>query len=277
MTPLLVDATWLVSHLDEVVVADVRWSATGGTAEATRAFEAGHIPGAVFFDVDRDLAAVPFVDGPGRHPLPSPEAFTRTLSAAGIADDDFVVAVDDVRGSVAARLWWMLDATGRQAALLDGGLAAWNEPLEDGPAGPRAATDLVVRPWPADRLADADEVAVAADTIVLDARTAERFRGDVEPLDPVAGHIPGGRSAPWVSNLDDDGRFLPADVLAAQYRALGVSDDGTAIVYCGSGVTSCLDLFALRLAGLGNARLFAGSWSAWVDDPSRPVAVGDDG
>jgi len=275
MTPLLVDATWLTDHLNEVIVADVRWSATGGTAEATRAFEAGHIPGAVFFDVDRDLAATPFVDGPGRHPLPSPEAFTQTLSAAGIGDGDFVVAVDDVRGSVAARLWWMLDATGRSAALLDGGLEAWSGPLERGPATARPATDPEVRPWPAGRLADADEVARA--DLVLDARTAERFRGDVEPIDPVAGHIPGARSAPWVRNLDDDGRLLPADGLADWYRTLGVSDDGTAIAYCGSGVTSCLDLFALRLAGLGNARLFAGSWSAWVHDPSRPVAAGDDG
>lgn len=277
MIPLLVDATWLADHLDEVIVVDVRWSATGGTAEATRAFEAGHIPGAVFLDVDRDLAATPFVDGPGRHPLPTPEAFTRTLSVAGIADDDLVVAMDDVRGSVAARLWWMLDATGRQAALLDGGLEAWSGPLEAGAAPPRARTDPEVRPWPANRLADADEVARATGGTVLDARTGERFRGDVEPIDPVAGHIPGAKSAPWNSNLDDGGRFLSADVLAARYRALGVADDGTSIAYCGSGVTSCLDLFALRLAGLGNARLFAGSWSDWVHDPSRPVAVGDDG
>jgi len=275
MSQILVDATWLADHLDEVIVADVRWSASGGTAEATRAFAAGHIPGAVFFDVDRDLAATPFVDGPGRHPLPSPEAFTQTLSAAGIGDGDLVVAVDDVQGSVAARLWWMLDATGRGAALLDGGLEAWSGPRERGPARARPATEPEVRPWPADRLANADDVARAG--LVLDARTAERFRGDVEPIDPVPGHIPGARSAPWVSNLDDDGRFLPSDVLAARYRELGVTDDGTVIGYCGSGVTSCLDLFALRLAGFGNARLFAGSWSAWVHDPSRPVAAGDDG
>jgi thiosulfate/3-mercaptopyruvate sulfurtransferase len=135
MSELLIDAAWLASHRDEVVVADVRWSATGGTAEAERAFEAGHISGAVFFDVDRDLAGTPFVEGPGRHPLPSPEWFAEAVAAAGIGPEDRVVAYDDAGGSVAARLWWMFDAVGRSCALLDGGLAAWPPPLETGPVG----------------------------------------------------------------------------------------------------------------------------------------------
>lgn len=277
MSQLLVDATWLAAYLDQVVVADVRWSPTGGTAEAERAFAEGHIPGAVFLDIDRDLAGVPFVDGPGRHPLPSPEAFARVLAANGIGDDDQIVAYDDVGGSVAARLWWMLDAPGRRAALLDGGLAAWSAPLEMGPAPGRPPSAPSVGPWPADRLADAEAVAAAvgAGGTVLDARVTERFRGQVEPIDPVAGHIPGARSAPWTDNLDDHGRFLSADVLAEHYRALGVTRDELTIAYCGSGVTTCHDLFALRLAGFGDARLYEGSWSGWVSDRARPVAVGE--
>jgi thiosulfate/3-mercaptopyruvate sulfurtransferase len=278
VTEILVDAEWLAEHLGEVVVADVRWSPSGGTAEAERAFAAGHIPSAVFLDLDRDLAAMPFVEGPGRHPLPTPEAFTRTLATAGIGDDDHVVASDDVRGSVAARLWWMLDATGRRAALLDGGLEAWTGELETGPARPREPADPEVRPWPADRLADPGDVmaAVGAGGPVLDARTGERFRGESEPIDPVAGHIPGARSAPWAANLDERGRFLPPDVLRERYRGLGVQEDARdTVAYCGSGVTSCLDVFAMRLAGLGHARLYAGSWSGWIDDRTRPVATGD--
>src|SRR3954469_11099237 len=134
MNELLVDAAWLDTHRDEVVTADVRWSATGGTGEAERAFEAGHIPGALFFDVDRDLAGVPFVDGPGRHPLPDPERFAATLAGSRVASGDRVIAYDDGVGSVAARLWWMLDAIGMRCALLDGGLAAREGPLETGPA-----------------------------------------------------------------------------------------------------------------------------------------------
>ncbi len=279
MTELLVAPAWLAEHLDEVVVADVRWSPTGGTADAERAFAAGHIPGAAFLDIDRDLAATPFVDGPGRHPLPTPSAFTEVLAANGIGDDDLVVVYDDVRGSVASRLWWMLDATGRRAALLDGGFAAWPGPVEEGTGRARARTNPEVRPWPAERLADAEAVARAIDAgaPVLDARAAERFRGETEPIDPVAGHIPGARSAQWTDNVDDDGHFRPVSVLSERYRAIGATDAGSTIVYCGSGVTSCHDLFALRLAGLGDARLYEGSWSGWISDRERPVAVGEDG
>jgi len=259
-----------------VVVVDIRWSPVGGTVEATRAFEAGHIPGAAFLDVDRDLAGDPAA-GPGRHPLPSPEAFARTLGAAGVADDDLVVAYDDAGDSLAVRLWWMLDATGRRAALLDGGLAAWSGPLGTGPARTRAAVAVEARPWPAERLVDAEAVADALRTgsaAVLDARAPERYRGEVEPLDPVAGHIPGARNAPWSGNIGDDGRFLAPEALRARFAALG-ADDRT-IVQCGSGVTGCHDLFAMRLAGLGDARLYSGSWSDWVRNPDRPVATGDE-
>ncbi|MDP9184325.1 MAG: sulfurtransferase [Actinomycetota bacterium] len=278
MNQLLVDAAWLAAHLDEVVVADVRWSPTGGTAEAEGAYAAGHIPAAVFLDVDRDLAGSPFVDGPGRHPLPTPEAFARTLSVSGIGDDDDVVVYDDVQGSLAARLWWMLDATERRAAVLDGGLQAWRWPIETGPARRRPSVEAAVRPWPTDRVVEASDVtsALADGAPVIDARAAERYRGDVEPIDPVAGHIPGARSAPWAGNLDAEGRFLAPEVLRDRYASLGVRNDGTTIGYCGSGVTTCHDLLAMRLAGLGDGRLYAGSWSGWVSDRSRPVAVGED-
>ena len=275
MSDLLVDATWLASHRDDVVAADVRWSATGGTVEAERAFEAGHIPGAVFFDVDRDLAGVPFVEGPGRHPLPDPERFATALASRGIGADDLVVAYDG-GGGVAARLWWMLDALGRPCALLDGGLSSWPDPLGTGPAVPRRAATIDIRPWPEDRLVDAVGVAeaLAAGDVVLDARVGERYRGETEPIDPVAGHIPGARSAPFPDVFRADGRFRSQQELRTLFEAAGVTDASVPIAYCGSGVTASLDVFALKLAGLGDARVYEGSWSDWVHDPSRPVATG---
>jgi thiosulfate/3-mercaptopyruvate sulfurtransferase len=275
---LLVETAWLAAHLTDVVVADVRWSPTGGTAEAAAAFEAGHIPGAAFFDVDRDLAGDPTA-GPGRHPLPSPEAFARSLSIAGIDRESFVVAYDDVKGSLAARLWWMLDVLGRRVALLDGGLGAWRGALETGVAHGRSPTPIEPRPWPLERIGDADDVAAAIHdetTVVLDARTPERYRGEVEPIDPVAGHIPGARNAPWVSNLDASGRFVSAEQLRERYAELGVTDGAGAIAHCGSGVTACHDLLAMRLAGLHGGRLYVGSWSGWVSDPARPIATGEE-
>jgi len=269
---MLVDAVWLADHLDEVDLVDVRWSPGDPTTAAIQSFEAGHIPGAVLLDVDRDLAGDPAV-GPGRHPLPSPEAFARTLGEAGIGGDRPVVAYDDAGDSFAARLWWMLDGTGRACALLDGGLAAWTGPLETGPGRPRAAVTVEPRPWPTGRLADADEV-LAGGRTVLDVRAPERYRGEVEPFDPVAGHIPGARNAPWTANLDGDGRFLPADALRAHYSAFAVED--RSVAQCGSGITACHSLFAMRLAGLGDARLYDGSWSDWVRDPKRPVATGEE-
>jgi len=269
---MLVDAVWLADHLDEVDLVDVRWSPVDPTTAAIQSFEAGHIPGAVLLDVDRDLAGDPAV-GPGRHPLPSPEAFARTLGEAGIGGDRPVVAYDDAGDSFAARLWWMLDGTGRACALLDGGLAAWTGPLETGPGRPRAAVTVEPRPWPTGRLADADAVLAGGRTVV-DVRAPERYRGEVESFDPVAGHIPGARNAPWTANLDADGRFLSAEALRDRFVALAVDD--RAIAQCGSGITACHSLFAMRLAGLGDARLYDGSWSDWVRDPERPVATGEE-
>jgi thiosulfate/3-mercaptopyruvate sulfurtransferase len=276
----LVSTGWLRANLGmpSLIVADVRW-VPGGSA--TEAFERGHIPGAILLDADTDLAGKPFTQGPGRHPLPSPEAFASTMSRAGIGDDTTVIAYDDNSGSYAARLWWMLDALGQPAVgVLDGALAAWGGPVETGPAKQREPATFTAKPWPRELIADAGDVADAirdANAVVLDARAPERYRGDVEPIDPVAGHIPGARSAPWAGNLDPTtGRFLDPDALRKRYEALGIDDAHHAIAQCGSGLTACHDVLALRLAGLGNVRLYEGSWSDWVNDPSRPVATGDD-
>jgi thiosulfate/3-mercaptopyruvate sulfurtransferase len=271
MNDLLVSADRLAAHLDEVVVADVRWDPQGGTDAAERAFESGHVPGAVFVDADRDLAAAPF-DGPGRHPLPTPAAFAATLGRLGIGPDEPVVVYDVMHGMHAARLWWMLDALGHRVAILDGGLAAWRGSLETGPAMRRAGIDVEPRPWPADRLVDADDVARAlrdGSATVIDVRAPERFRGETEPFDPVAGHIPGAVNVPLATNVDEDGRFRTAAELRASYEVYG-----PAIAHCGSGLTACQTVFAMRLAGLPPPALYEGSWSDWVHDPARPVATG---
>jgi len=279
---LLVDPAWVSGHLTHpgVRIIDVRWSPLGHTTVARRAFEDGHIPGASFLDLDADLSGRPFVDGPGRHPLPSAQDFSRTIARCGVDDEMYVVVYDDVQGSVAARLWWMLWVTGRQASMVDGGFQAWVEAgghVEHGPPKHRDTAVFSTVPWPGDRVVRADAVQVTLDTDaapVLDVRAPERFRGEAEPYDPVAGHIPGARNAPWTDNLDPEtGRFLLPERLREYYEGLGVTGDAT-ICHCGSGVTSCLGLFALRLAGFGDARLYAGSWSDWVRDPSHPVATG---
>jgi thiosulfate/3-mercaptopyruvate sulfurtransferase len=201
------------------------------------------------------------------------------MASIGVDDEIFVVAYDDVRGSVAARLWWMLWITGHRAALLDGGLEAWRDAggqTETGPPAPSERAMFASVPWPTDRIASADAVASTIRTKVapvLDARVSVRYRGEEEKIDPVAGHIPGALSAPWTVNQDERGLFLPPEDLRTRYEGLGVRSDA-AIAYCGSGVTSCLNLFALRRAGFGDARLYEGSWSDWVSDASRPVATG---
>jgi thiosulfate/3-mercaptopyruvate sulfurtransferase len=257
-------------------VVDVRWHPEGN---GRAAYLAAHLPGAVYLDAGTDLAGRAFVDGPGRHPLPEPGVFARTMETAGIGDGDTVVAYDDVSGSYAARLWWMLRATNRPAAILDGGIRAWDDGLVAGEVH-RPTASFTPRPWPADRIAEADlvsEVASRRRPVVLDARAGERYRGEVEPIDPVAGHIPGARSAPWASNLDPGtGRMLAPDALRRRYASLGVEPGDDPIVYCGSGLTATLDVLALEVSGLGPARLYEGSWSDWVSDRRRPTAAGAD-
>ena len=272
----LVSADWLRALTGDpgLVIADLRWVRE---VPAREAFEAGHVRGAVFFDVDLDLAASPG-EGRGRHPLPSPEAFAATMSAAGIGDGTAVVAYDVEGGSLAARLWWMLDVTGHEAAVLDGGLRAWGGPIETGPPTRREPAAFTARPWPADRIVDVDGVTAAlrdGSATVLEARAAARYRGEVEPLYAVAGHIPGARSSPWEENLDPEtGRFLPPERLREKYLAAGVGERDEAICQCGSGVTACHDVLAMELAGLQRPKLYVGSWSDWISDPSRPVATG---
>lgn len=270
----LVSSDWLADHLDDVQVVDVRWSIPRGPHHED--YLAAHLPGAVFADLDADLSAPP---GPGgRHPLPTPEHFAAARSRLGMVDRP-VVAYDDRSGAVAARLWWLLDAIGHPAAVLDGGIEGWSGPTESGPgpdrAGP-AAHDVAPVPWPADRFIEADEVldAIAGGAVLLDARTAERFEGQPNPIDARPGHIPGGRSRPWTDNVGPDGRYRPADELRAELAELGVVEDAELIASCGSGVTACQDLLAARLAGVERARLYTGSWSEWSADPERPVATG---
>lgn len=271
----LVDARWLSAHLDRVVVADCRWYLDGRSGHD--AFVAGHIPGAVWLDVDADLAAPSSPEG-GRHPLPAPAAFAAAMGRAGIGDDSVVIAYDDAGGSIAARLWWMLRSIGRRAAVLDGGLASWTGPLRQGPVAPRAVR-FTERPWPAADYAVTAEVHPARrtpGTLLLDARVGARYRGEDTGVDPRPGHIPGARSAPWPDNVDSaSGRLLPAARLRERFTALGAAGAERVIVSCGSGVTACHDLLALTVAGIDGAALYTGSWSAWSSDPARPVELGD--
>jgi thiosulfate/3-mercaptopyruvate sulfurtransferase len=273
MVPPIVDAAWLNQNRDTVVVADVRWylDERDGRTE----YDEGHVPGAVFVDLDADLAA-PGSPAAGRHPLPDPEDFAAAMGRLGIGDDDTVVAYDDQGGVMAARLVWMLRATGHAAALLDGGIAAYDGPLETDEPAP-APKRFTATPWPEDRVASIDDAADSAANVVVDARQRERYLGEPNPLDPRAGHIPGARSLPARENLDATGRFLPPDELRRRLAAVGIDKPDTPVVSsCGSGVTACHNLLVMEHAGVGRGRLYPGSWSQWANDADRPVATGDD-
>ncbi|CAG6394394.1 sulfurtransferase [Actinacidiphila cocklensis] len=258
-----------------VVLADVRWYLDGRSGRA--AYEGGHLPGAVFVDLDRWLSGRATPEG-GRNPFPSPEVFTEGMRALGINDTDIVVAYDDQGGVIAARLVWMLRSTGRRAAILDGGLAAYVEAhpgsltvVEPAPAD----ADFSVRPWPAEALAAADEAA-GPDDLAVDARNRDRFAGAQDPVDPRPGHVPGAVNVPCRENLDDRGRLLPVQQIRDNFAAAGVDQDSSpkVVSYCGSGVTACHNLLALEYAGLRSGRLFVGGWSAYSRDGSRPVETG---
>ncbi|MFB7373674.1 sulfurtransferase [Streptomyces sp. NPDC056222] len=258
------------------VLLDVRWQLGG--PPGLPAYEAGHIPGAVFVDLDTELAGPP--GSGGRHPLPDPAAFGAAMRRAGVSADTPVVVYDDWLGWGAARAWWLLRWTGHaRVRVLDGGLAAWT-------AAGHGLSKETPTPEPGDfapepgavGLLDADgAAALARSGLLLDARAAERYRGDVEPIDPVGGHIPGAVSAPTTENVDADGRFLSAEALAARFSKLGAGegDGGSEAVgvYCGSGVSGAHEVLALTIAGIP-AALYAGSWSEWSNDPTRPVATG---
>ena len=252
---------------------DVRWQLSAGSQPDL--YAAGHIPGAAFVDLDRDLAAPPGQGG--RHPLPAAEAFQRAMRAAGVSAERPVVVYDDANGLPAARAWWLLRYFGHpRVALLDGGLEAWlaaGRPLAEGAETPQHRGDFVARAggMPVLDARRAGELAGAG--VLIDARTPERYRGETEPMDPVAGHIPGARNWPMDRTLDADGRLLPPAELAESLTGLiGDADVGA---YCGSGITAAHTVLALELGGVSGAALYPGSWSEWVADPSRPVATGD--
>jgi thiosulfate/3-mercaptopyruvate sulfurtransferase len=269
----VVDAAWTAAHLDEVVLADVRWYLDGRPGRAE--YDRGHLPGAVFVELE-DWLAAPANPRHGRHPLPDPEVFARGMAELGIGDDDTVVAYDDQGGVVAARLVWMLRVTGHEAALLDGGIAAWEGPLETAPVRVAPAF-FSARPWPEEALASADDAADPANA-VIDARQRERYLGEgPDPVDPRPGHIPGARSLPAREHLGPDGRLLEPDELRARFAAAGVDGSRPVVSYCGSGVTATHNLLVLEHAGLGTGRLYAGSWSQWSNDHDRPAATGAEG
>lgn len=264
----LVDGEWLAAHLAEVRVVDVRWYLDGRSGRA--AYDAGHLPGAVWLDIDADLSA-PASTAAGRHPLPSPQDFAAALGRHGIGPEDTVVAYDDAGGSRAARLWWLLRAIGSPVAVLDGGLAAWPGPLVTDVPSLEPVTRPVV-PWPGEPFVSAEQVAANTDAVVYDARTAERFALGDPTIDPRPGHIPGALSAAWEGNLSADGRFRPVAELRERFAA---ATDRPAIAYCGSGVTACHDLLAMELAGITATALYVGSWSQWGSEENRPAETGE--
>ncbi|MDX6198324.1 MAG: thiosulfate/3-mercaptopyruvate sulfurtransferase [Actinomycetota bacterium] len=261
MVAPIVDASWLGDH-PEAVLADVRWYADGRSGQA--AYEQAHLPGAVFVDLDRYLAGPPSGEH-GRHPLPDPEVFAAGMREAGIGDEDVVVAYDDDSGAICARLVWMLRVTGHQATMLDGGVTAWRGRRESG-AVTRAPAAFTAQPWPAELLAEIDQLEGVP---VLDARPADRYRGENEVLDRRPGHIPGARSLPARDNSDDRGLLLPVPELRARLTAAGVAPGW--VSSCGSGVTACHTLLLAEHLGLPRGRLYPGSWSQWAATGRRAV------
>ncbi|MBA0051997.1 sulfurtransferase [Streptomyces sp. AJS327] len=271
----LISVTELVRDMasaDPPSLLDVRWELGGPPGRP--AYERGHLPGAVYVDLDTELSG-PTGPGTGRHPLPDLEVFGAAMRRAGVSADRPVVVHDGGRGWAAARAWWLLRWTGhRDVRVLDGGLAAWTGPLS---AGSESVPEGDFRPV-ADagplRLLDAEgAAALARDGLLLDARAAERYRGEVEPVDPVGGHIPGAVSAPTTGNLTASGTLRPTGELTERFAALGVRPGVAVGVYCGSGVSAAQEVLALAETGV-DAALYAGSWSEWTADPERPVATG---
>lgn len=279
----LIAPAQLASRLEHarLVVLDCRF-ALEDIGYGQRSYADSHIPGARFADLERDLSG-PIIKGiTGRHPLPEPAALIERLRLWGIDNDSEIVLYDDGPGAFAARAWWLLAWLGKRDGvwLLDGGLNAWRSaglPLT-------AETPSITpgrfqgQPDPA-MVLDADQLGQrlgAPELTLLDARGLPRFRGEVEPIDPVAGHIPGAQCAAFTDNLGSDGRFLPAERLRQRFAGLlGQRPAESLVAYCGSGVTACHNLFAFSLAGYPLAPLYAGSWSEWITDPARPVATGD--
>jgi thiosulfate/3-mercaptopyruvate sulfurtransferase len=264
----------LDANEEELRVVDVRWYLQQPGA-GRRAYDAGHIPGAIFLDLDDDLSDPAGLGAPGRHPLPAPAAFARRLEAAGIGSNHFVVAYDDAAGTIAARLWWMLDNLGHRGgvAVLDGGIDAWaaaGRPLSEAvPHYPRAGLELADH-W-TNVIERAQLAARLTDYALLDARAAERYHGEFEPIDPAAGHIPTALSAPTAGNLDAANHFLPGSELRRRFESL--AERRPVVAYCGSGTSACHNSLAMRIAGLPDPILYVGSFSDW-SRTGMPVATG---
>lgn len=265
----LINAAELRQRLGDVTVLDVRYRIGGPPGHDEHA--AGHVPGAAYVDLDAELAAAP--GERGRHPLPDLGDFETAMRRAGVREDRPVVVYDDWEGRAAARAWWLLRFHGHeQVRVLDGGWSAWV-------TGGGEVSTTTARPEDGDFTArpggmpvvEADEVLATA--VLVDARAPERYRGEVEPIDPVAGHVPGAVNVPTTENVGPDGRFRSADELRATYAAVGATVGAHVAAYCGSGVTAAHDVLAMEVAGV-RAALYPGSWSEWVADPGRPVATG---
>jgi thiosulfate/3-mercaptopyruvate sulfurtransferase len=275
MVSLLLDchdlAARLASHTPPIVL-DVRWSLGGPPGVGN--YRIGHIPGAQFVDLDLELSAPP---GPGRHPLPSAADFEAAMRRHGVSGTRSVVAYDASTGTSAARAWWLLRYFGHpDVAVLDGGFAAWTAaglPVAVGDEPTVAPGDFHATPGGMPLLDAAQAAAMPVRGILIDARAPERFRGEVEPVDPVAGHIPGARNLPAQQTLGADGTLLSPDALRERFAAIGVRPGGVVGVYCGSGVVATQEILAMAVAGI-EAELYAGSWSEWITDPSRPIASG---
>lgn len=276
----LVTADELTRRLDDPawVIIDCRFDLSHPDA-GEQAYRAGHIPGARYAHLDRDLSS-PVTEVSGRHPLPDPHVLCRTLGAWGVDRRKQVVAYDHASGPFAARLWWLLRWLGHtRVAVLDGGMTRWQAaglPVSAATGAPPTARFTAERddarwvstPFVQARLAQGD-------CTLVDARAAPRYAGEAEPLDPVAGHIPGALNRPFTDNIDDRGAFRPAETLHREFRDLLGGRDPRGVVHmCGSGVTACHNLLAMEIAGLTGSRLYAGSWSEWIRDPSRPTATG---
>ncbi len=270
MSVPLIDARSLAALADEALVriVDCRFD-LADTDAGRRAFMAAHVPGAVYAHLDTDLSAP---TGPGRHPLPHPYVFAERLGRLGISNDSMVVVYDDAGGAIASRLWWMLRSLGHEhVRVLDGGWQDWmrfGAPTESGDAVIAAAVYVAPPAWSG--TIDREALRGRLGTLTLiDARAAERYRGEIEPLDPVAGHIPTAVNMPFAANLGSNGRFLPPVELAERFAAAGAEQ----VVYCGSGVTACHDILAMEIAGLPAATLYPGSWSDW-STAGEEVATG---
>ncbi|MFJ4210117.1 sulfurtransferase [Paenarthrobacter sp. NPDC089675] len=267
--PPFVSLDWCREHQESIILADARWYLDGSSGR--EAYDQGHLPGAVFVDLDRWLSGDASGRG-GRNPLPEPRVFSEGMASLGIGDSDVVIAYDDAGGVIAARLVWMLRVTGRRAALLDGGLAVYEGELESA-AAIRKAADFAVRPWPEARLAELSDV-LGGGAVIIDARNRERFEGCQDPVDPRPGHIPGAISFPCRENLDPTGRLLPLEQLHRNASRAGIDSAAALISYCGSGVTACHNLLTLEHLGMGEGRLFVGGWSQYSLAKELPVGLG---